>query len=86
MHYIYILSLGNNSLYKGRTDNIKRRVSEHQAGKVEATKYKLPARLIHFECYVVKSDCIRREKYLKTTEGRRFLKQQLRDLFKKIVG
>ena len=84
MHYIYLLLLNNNSIYKGRTDDIKRRIKEHKLGKVETTKHKRSIKLIHVECYLFKSDAIRREKYLKTTEGRRFLKQQLKDLFNKL--
>ena len=84
MHYVYLLLLKDNSIYKGRTDNLKARVIEHKLGKVKSTRNKRPLRLIHFECYLLKSDAVRREKYLKTTEGRRFLKQQLRDLFNQI--
>ena len=81
MCYLYVLLLKKNKLYKGSTNDIKRRLNEHNLGKVSATKHLLPAKLIHYECYACKSDAIRREKYLKTTKGRRFLKQQLRDLF-----
>jgi putative endonuclease len=83
MHYIYLLLLSNDTIYKGRTDNIKTRIKEHKLGKVKSTRNKRPIKLIHYECYLLKSDAIRREKFLKTTEGRKFLKQQLKNLFKK---
>jgi len=81
MYYVYILLLSNNDLYKGSTSDLKSRVFEHKKGKVESTRYYLPAKLIHYEAYFLKSDAQRRERYLKTTEGRRFLKQQLKELF-----
>jgi len=82
MHYVYILYLQNNTLYTGRTDNLKRRYNEHEFGKVESTKHKRPLELIFYEAYVRKSDAERREKFLKTTEGKRLLRQQLRDILK----
>jgi len=81
MHYVYILHLKKiNKLYKGSTNNVKRRLSEHKNNKVKSTNKKGPIKLIHVECYILKVDAERREKFLKTTEGRRLLKQQLRDI------
>lgn len=82
MYYVYILHLKNNDLYKGSTSNLKERLSDHLTNKVASTKNKEP-RLIHYESYVLKSDAQRRERFLKTTEGRRLLKQQIKDLLKK---
>jgi putative endonuclease len=79
MYYVYILQLSNNQLYTGQTNNLKRRLSEHKSGKVTFTSQRLPVGLIHYEAYMLKSDAMRREKYLKTTEGKRFLHQQVRD-------
>ena len=82
MFYIYILLLTNKQLYTGFTSDLKRRIAEHERGKAKFTKDKLPIRLVHYEAYHLESDARRREKYLKTTEGKRFLKQQIRDLLK----
>lgn len=79
MNYVYILSLNNKHLYTGHTANLKRRITEHKIGKVRSTNKKQP-QLIHYEAYLLRSDAERRERYLKTTEGKRFLKQQIRDL------
>lgn len=83
MHYIYILLLSNKDLYKGRTDDLKRRFLEHERGSVESTRNYRPLKLIHYEAYMLDSDANRREKFLKTTEGKRLLKQQIRDILKK---
>jgi putative endonuclease len=84
MLYVYILLLNNGQLYTGYTSNLKRRVTEHNRGKSKFTKLHLPIKLIHYEVYLLKEDAQRRKKYLKTTEGKRFLKQQLKTLFKQI--
>jgi putative endonuclease len=84
MHYVYILLLNNKQLYTGFTDDLKRRIREHELGSVKFTSQRLPVKLIHYEAYMLKTDAQRRERYLKTTEGKRFLKQQIRDLFIKI--
>jgi putative endonuclease len=81
MFYVYILKLKNNQIYTGFTDDLKRRIKEHKLSKVKFTSKRLPVKLIHYESYFLESDAHRREKYLKTTEGKRFLRQQLRDLF-----
>ena len=83
MYYLYILALKNNSLYKGITSDLKRRIKEHKLGRVISTKNKRPLSLIHYEAYLLKSDVERRERFLKTTEGRRLLQQQLKDILNK---
>ena len=83
MYYVYFLSLSNGRIYKGFTSDLERRIAEHKNSKVDSTKNKDP-RLIHYEAYLLKTDAERREKFLKTTEGRRLLKQQLKDLLNKL--
>jgi putative endonuclease len=83
MYYVYFLFLNNKKIYKGFTSDLKRRIEEHKIGKVASTKNKNPT-LIHYEAYLLKTDAERREKFLKTTEGRRLLKQQLKDLLLKL--
>ena len=64
------------------TGDLRRRFEEHNKGRVDSTKNKLSAKIILYEAYLLKSDARRREKYLKTTEGKHFLKQQIRDTLK----
>jgi len=84
MFSVYLLYLSNGQIYKGRTDDLKRRFKEHKDGKVRSTKNYLPYKLIGYEVYRVKTDAVRREKFLKTTEGRRLLRQQYRDAIIKL--
>jgi len=78
MHYVYLLKLKDNSIYTGRSDDLKQRVVEHQKGKVNSTKYKLPVSLIYYEAYINKNDAVARELYLKTGDGRKEIKKQLK--------
>jgi putative endonuclease len=61
-------------LYIGHTNNMERRFSEHNLGKVMATKAYIPYRLIYTEEFSTKKEAVIREKNLKLTQGRRFLK------------
>ena len=80
MYYIYILKLNNGNCYTGFTEDLARRLGEHENSKVISTKHHKPVTLIHYEVYTLKSNALRREKFLKTTEGKRLLKQQIRDI------
>ena len=80
MHYVYFLFLKNEDIYIGLTDDLRRRINEHALGKVESTKSFRPFQLVGYEAYALKSDAQRRERFLKTTEGRRLFRQQYRDI------
>lgn len=87
MFYVYILqSESKNVLYVGKTADLKRRMKEHNAGQNTSTKAYMPWSLIFYEAYVKNSDAMRREKYLKTTQGRLALKRMLRDHFADYSG
>jgi putative endonuclease len=66
MWYVYILECSNNALYTGITNNIKRRLREHNSGKGgRYTRARQPVRLIYTETYNKKSEALRREIQLK---------------------
>lgn len=79
MYYVYVLQSLKKAdwLYKGSTSDLKRRIKEHNAGKNFSTAPYVPFRLIYYEAYILKSDAEAREKYLKTSMGKRVLKKQL---------
>ncbi len=83
MFYVYFLKLSNNQVYTGFTADLKRRYDQHSRGNVASAKYKRPIELIGYEAYLLKSDAQRRERYLKTTDGKHFFQQQYRDLLEK---
>lgn len=83
-YYVYVLkSLNNDFIYVGFTENLRRRLKEHNYKEELSTKHYTPFELIHFEAYKNIKDAKRREGYFKTTKGRVTLKQILKEYFKK---
>ncbi|CAN5399399.1 hypothetical protein BH10PAT3_BH10PAT3_5420 [soil metagenome] len=77
--YVYLLrSLSNGSFYTGFTHDLKNRLTEHNKGLNRSTKVYLPWELIYYEAHKNEQDARRREKYLKTTQGRQALNRMLR--------
>jgi putative endonuclease len=82
MFYTYVLqSLKNDELYIGYTADLKRRLVEHNQGENPSTKRYIPWKIIYYEASLNKNDAMRREKYFKTTQGRRLLKRRLKEYF-----
>ena len=76
--YTYVLkSLKDNKFYTGWTDNLEGRLSLHNSGKVNATKYLRPFKLVYFEACLSQTKALAREKTLKTGFGRKYLKTRI---------
>ena len=74
MFYVYVLSsLQQKYLYVGLTDNLNRRLKEHQTGKSRSTRSRRPFKLILVEKYKYRWEARNREKYLKSGIGKEFL-------------
>jgi putative endonuclease len=77
-HYVYVLeSEKDGNFYVGYTMDVQRRVQEHNDGQVRSTKGRLPMKLIYWEGCINRQDATRREKYLKTAWGKRFIKERV---------
>jgi type I restriction enzyme R subunit len=72
---IYILQCSDGSFYKGQTNDLKRRIKEHNEGKVSHTSKHLPVELIRWEFFHTRKDAVKRESDLKTGYGRTWLKR-----------
>lgn len=78
MHYVYLLeSLLDFSWYIGYSNDLKKRFSSHNKGENKATKSKRPWKLVYYEAYRNRLDAKKREKFLKSGSGRKFIKRQL---------
>jgi len=78
MYYVYVLqSLKDYFFYVGYTSDLKVRVKKHNKGLVPATKNRHPLKLVYYEACLNRSDAIKREKYLKTSWGKRYIKNRL---------
>ncbi len=64
--------------YKGMTKNLSRRLSEHKSGHTKSTKRLKNPEVVYTEGYDNLKQARKREIYLKTAAGRRFIKRLLR--------
>ena len=79
MQYVYVLrSHKDNKNYAGYTKNLKLRFEQHNKGMVESTKDRRPLKLIYYEACLNQQDATKREKYLKTIYGKRYIKNRLK--------
>lgn len=77
--YTYVLKCERTkTFYTGTTSNLEKRLEQHNAGHVYYTKSRLPVTLVYFEVCLDKYDAYRRERYLKTGMGKRYLKNRLK--------
>lgn len=66
MNFTYILKCVDGSLYTGWTNNLEKRVADHNAGKgAKYTKGRRPVELVYFEAFETKEEAMRREYALK---------------------
>ena len=80
MYTVYILySKQDVKFYIGLTENLDRRLKEHKTGHNHTTLRYKNFELVYLESYISKQDAMRREKYLKTTSGKRTLRLMLKD-------
>ncbi len=78
MYYVYVLhSLKDGQWYTGATADLRARLKRHQAGEVPATRNRQPLELIYYEASLSRDDAFRRERFLKSGKGKRYLKQRL---------
>ena len=74
-YYVYcIKSNRKNWLYVGMTNDIDRRIRQHQAGYSKSTAHYRPFKLIFKERYPDSNTARAREKYLKTSSGKRYIR------------
>ncbi len=79
MYYAYVLqSEKDGNFYSGFTKNLKLRFDQHSKGQVESTKDRRPLKLIYYEACLNEEDALRRERYFKTYNGKRFLHKRLK--------
>lgn len=74
MNYVYILeSLKNGRYYIGSTNNLERRIKEHNTGKSRYTKLTKPFKIIYSESYNTRMGARKRELYLKKLKSKKYI-------------
>ena len=79
---VYVLqSQADRNLYTGCTHDLRKRLLLHNSGKVKGTKGRAPFNLMYYEACPDKRDAFRREKYLKTAYGKRYIRTRCANYF-----
>lgn len=79
-YFVYVLlSEKDGRFYTGYTEDVERRVKDHNNGRVFSTKYRRPFSLIYYEVSFNLDDALKREKYLKSTYGKRYIKNRVKN-------
>jgi putative endonuclease len=77
-YYVYVLKSDfKDFYYKGMTNNLERRLKEHNSGQCKSTKIFRPFKIVYKEVCENRILARKREKYLKSAAGRKFLKKIL---------
>ncbi len=76
MYHVYILlNEANTKTYTGVANDVQERLEEHNVGKVKSSRAYRPYRIVHTEAFVTLSEARQKEKFYKSTTGRRKLRK-----------
>lgn len=74
MYFVYVLqSVDYSTRYVGQTDNVLKRIKEHNSGKCRYTSGRRPWALLYQEEFENRAEAIKRETFLKSGQGRKYL-------------
>ena len=78
MFFVYVLRSDRNGyFYVGMTNNVDRRLKQHNGGEVRSTKAFTPWVLLFFETFKTRIEARKREVYLKSGIGKEFIKSKV---------
>ena len=79
MYYVYVLrSIKDNLFYTGFTNDLEKRIKEHNNKQQFSTQHRVPLELVYYEWCINKEDAIVREQYLKSGVCKKYLKNRLK--------
>ena len=78
MYYVYILlNETKTRTYTGVAKDVSERLAEHNAGKVKSSRPYRPYQIVHTESFSTLREARQKERFYKSTTGRRRLKDML---------
>lgn len=78
MHTVYVLrSQKDGDLYIECTQDLKKRLEQHEDGRVRSTKGRLPMKLVYKEEYSDIYEAFRKERFYKSPNGKRELRKKI---------
>lgn len=86
MYFVYVLlSDKTKRFYVGFSTNPNQRLKTHNSGGNKSTKLGKPWQLLYLEGYRNKADALGREKFLKGTSGKVYIKKQLKNTLSNVL-
>ena len=86
MYFVYVLmSLKDKQFYVGITKDVKMRLKNHVEGEVISTRNRRPLKLIGYEFYWFKKEAGAREKFLKSSDGRKEIRLRYKQTMEKLI-
>jgi len=77
MFYVYILlNETKTRTYTGVSDDVDKRLAEHNAGRVKSSRSYRPYSIIHVEPFETLKEARQKENFYKSSTGRRRLKEK----------
>ena len=78
MWYVYVLrSLKDNNIYIGSTNDVGRRLYQHNSAEVDSTKSRIPFTLEAYIAVKNKAKALDLEQYFKTGSGKAILQKRI---------
>ena len=78
MFFVYVLqSKSTGKFYVGQTQDLERRLDEHNRGLARYIRGQGPWGLIYREDHTTRGEAMRRERFLKSGQGRNWLRPKL---------
>ncbi len=80
MHFVYLIQSIEHpdQYYSGLTDDVEKRLLDHNSGKSKHTAKFKPWQLVSYHFFHDRTTALASEKYLKSGSGRAFAKKHLR--------
>src|SRR5438034_9153398 len=79
-YFVYVLLNPQGKLYVGQSDDVPRRLSQHNdpgyRGTLHTKRHPGPWQLVHQEEFPTRSEAMRRERELKSSRGREWIRRQ----------
>ncbi|HMJ46300.1 MAG TPA: GIY-YIG nuclease family protein, partial [Ferruginibacter sp.] len=78
MFYAYVIkSVDHDFYYKGHCEDPEERLKQHNSGMTGSIRPYIPFILIYKEGFNTREEAVLRERYFKSSAGRRYLKNKL---------
>ena len=81
MNYtVYVLKDRHDRIYIGQTQNLEKRLIDHNSGRTKSLHGRNPFQLVYTEEFKTRTKAVKKERALKSGQGRAWLKDYMRNM------